>query len=52
MSRASITDLGNAAYWYRRAKTPVPEDSVAAEHERLLDRFLDESHLGSAGGPD
>ena len=28
-------DLGNAAYWYRRAGQPVASDSLAVEWERI-----------------
>ncbi|MGN6116937.1 MAG: hypothetical protein ACTHN2_15605 [Nitrobacter sp.] len=29
-------DLGNAAYWYRRAGQPVATDALAAEWERIV----------------
>lgn len=28
-------DLGNAAYWYRRAKSSMPDNSLDEEWERL-----------------
>lgn len=28
-------DLGNAAYWYRRADEPMPGNSLDEEHQRL-----------------
>jgi hypothetical protein len=33
-------DLGNAAYWYRRAGQQVAEDSLDAEWARLVQAFL------------
>ena len=33
-------DLGNAAYWYRRARKPVATDSLAAEWERIAQFLL------------
>src|SRR5262245_11459229 len=30
-------DLGNAAYWYRRANQPVATDALDAEWERIAD---------------
>jgi hypothetical protein len=35
-------DLGNAAYWYSRARRPVATDSLEAEWERLVQAFCDE----------
>lgn len=35
-------DLGNAAYWYRRAGRPVAGDSLDAEWERLARAYTDE----------
>ena len=34
-------DLGNAAYWYRRANQPVATDSLDAEWERLVKAVLE-----------
>jgi hypothetical protein len=36
-------DLDNAAYWYGRAKQPVPTDALEAEWERLALRLLHSS---------
>jgi hypothetical protein len=33
-------DLGNAAYWYRRASQPVASDSLDAEWERIARELL------------
>ena len=33
-------DLGNAAYWYRRAGQPVATDSLAAEWNRIVGALL------------
>lgn len=33
-------DLGNAAYWYRRARQPEATDSLAAEWERIVTALL------------
>ena len=33
-------DLGNAGYWYRRARQPVASDSLEAEWERIADALL------------
>lgn len=33
-------DLGNAAYWYRRARQPVAADSLDAEWQRLVMALL------------
>jgi hypothetical protein len=33
-------DLGNAAYWYRRAQKPVASDSLEAEWERIASALL------------
>ena len=33
-------DLGNAAYWYRRAGQPVATDSLAAEWNRIVTALL------------
>jgi hypothetical protein len=33
-------DLGNAAYWYRRAGQPVASESLAAEWERITVMLL------------
>ena len=33
-------DLGNAAYWYRRADQPVAFDSLDAEWERIVTALL------------
>ena len=33
-------DLGNAAYWYRRADQPVATDSLDAEWARIVDTLL------------
>jgi hypothetical protein len=33
-------DLGNAAYWYRRARYTVATDSLAAEWERIVAELL------------
>ncbi len=33
-------DLGNAAYWYRRADKPVPSGPIKDEWEQLLVAFL------------
>ena len=30
-------DLGNAGYWYRRARQPVATDSVETEWDRIVD---------------
>ena len=35
-------DLGNAAYWYRRAGRPVASDSLDAEWDRLARAYTDE----------
>ena len=35
-------DLGNAAYWYRRAGRPVASDSLEAEWDRLARAHTDE----------
>lgn len=34
-------DLGNAAYWYRRAGRPVASDSLGAEWERLAQAYTE-----------
>lgn len=31
-------DLSNAAYWYRRANTSMPDNTLDEEHERLSER--------------
>lgn len=36
-------DLGNAAYWYRRAGQPVPSSSLDAEWEALAGALLSEA---------
>ena len=36
-------DLGNAAYWYRRARKPVATDSLDAEWQRIVTELLDRS---------
>jgi hypothetical protein len=33
-------DLGNAAYWYRRAGQPVATDSLDAEWQRIVTALL------------
>jgi hypothetical protein len=33
-------DLGNAAYWYRRAKYTLATDSLGAEWERIVSELL------------
>jgi hypothetical protein len=33
-------DLGNAGYWYRRAKRPVATDALDAEWTRLAEALL------------
>jgi hypothetical protein len=33
-------DLGNAAYWYRRAGQPVATDSLDAEWKRIVEMLL------------
>lgn len=33
-------DLGNAAYWYERAKQPVATDDLAAEWDRIAQHLL------------
>ena len=33
-------DLGNAAYWYRRAHQPVPSGSLESEWERIVSSLL------------
>jgi hypothetical protein len=33
-------DLGNAAYWYRRANKPESHDSLDAEWERIVTELL------------
>jgi hypothetical protein len=33
-------DLGNAAYWYRRAKQPVATDALDTEWSRIVAAFL------------
>lgn len=33
-------DLGNAAYWYRRAGKPVPSISLREEHEAMVKALL------------
>ncbi|MDA0788125.1 MAG: hypothetical protein O2780_01555 [Proteobacteria bacterium] len=33
-------DLSNAGYWYRRAKRPVPEQSLAAEWQAIISELL------------
>jgi hypothetical protein len=33
-------DLGNAGYWYRRAKQPVATDSLEAEWSRIVSTLL------------
>ena len=33
-------DLGNAAYWYRRARRPVATDSLDDEWARILSELL------------
>ncbi len=33
-------DLGNAAYWYARARQPVATDPLSAEWERLVTALL------------
>ncbi len=33
-------DLGNAAYWYRRAGRPVAKDSLEAEWTRIVEALL------------
>lgn len=33
-------DLGNAAYWYRRAQKPVATDSLEQEWERIVTALL------------
>ncbi len=33
-------DLGNAGYWYRRAKSPVPSDALEEEWTRIVLRLL------------
>lgn len=33
-------DLGNAAYWYRRAGRPAADDAVEAEWERIAGALL------------
>jgi hypothetical protein len=36
-------DLSNAAYWYRRARQPIPSDSLALEWERIARTLLADS---------
>jgi hypothetical protein len=33
-------DLGNAGYWYRRARRPVATDSLQTEWERIVSELL------------
>jgi hypothetical protein len=33
-------DLGNAGYWYRRARRPVATDSLQSEWERIVTELL------------
>ena len=33
-------DLGNAAYWYRRASQPVATGDLEAEWERIVEQLL------------
>ena len=33
-------DLGNAAYWYRRARQPIAQDSLDAEWDRIVVALL------------
>jgi len=33
-------DLGNAAYWYRRARRPLPTDGLEAEWGRIVAGLL------------
>lgn len=33
-------DLGNAAYWYRRANRPVCDDALETEWESIVSAFL------------
>jgi hypothetical protein len=33
-------DLSNAGYWYRRAKRPVPEQSLEAEWQAIVSELL------------
>ena len=40
-------DLGNAAYWYRRADQPVAFDSLDAEWERIVTALLRTVRSGS-----
>lgn len=34
-------DLGNAAYWYRRAGAPMPDNTLEDEHARLVELARD-----------
>ena len=34
-------DLGNAAYWYRRAGKPVPSVGLQEEHEAMVKTLLE-----------
>jgi hypothetical protein len=36
-------DLGNAGYWYRRAKRPLASDAVETEWERIASELLGSS---------
>jgi hypothetical protein len=33
-------DLGNAGYWYRRAKQPIAHDALEEEWTRIVSRLL------------
>jgi hypothetical protein len=33
-------DLGNAGYWYRRARKPVAQDALETEWERIVSALL------------
>ena len=33
-------DLGNASYWYRKARQPVAKDSLEAEWERIASALI------------
>jgi hypothetical protein len=35
-------DLGNAAYWYRRARQPIANDSLDQEWTRIVSALLEE----------
>lgn len=33
-------DLGNAAYWYRRANRPLPQESLEEEWKQIVEALL------------